>query len=76
VDKELVLKVILKKYFNIDPERVTTESRIEGDLGLDAVEESELQVLLEKEFKITFSPYECDNMVTVADYLFAIERQS
>lgn len=75
MDIELILKVVLKKHFNIEPDRVTPEAKMEEDLGLDNVEESELQVLLEQELRITFSPYECDNMVTIGDYLFAIERQ-
>ena len=75
MDTELVLKVILKKHFNIEPEGVRRETKVEEDLGLDAVEQSELQELLETELRITFSPYECDNMATIGDYLFAIERQ-
>ena len=64
----------LKHHFNIDPEIVTPESRFE-DLGLDAAAEIELQMLLEKQFKIVFTPYEVDHMETVGDCLTAIANK-
>jgi acyl carrier protein len=74
MDNELVLKLILKKHFNVDPAVVTPESRFE-DLGLDGIEEIEMQMLLEKQFRIVFTPYEVDNMDTVQDCLDAITNK-
>jgi acyl carrier protein len=74
MDKELVLKVVLNRHFNVDPASVTPESRFEA-LGLDAAAEIELQMLLEKQFKITFTPYESDHMDTVQDVIDAITNK-
>lgn len=74
MDAELVLKVVLKKHFNVDPERVTPRARFE-DLGLDYPDQIELQMILEKQFKITFTPYESDHMETVQDCLDAISNK-
>lgn len=69
MDNELVLKVIMKKHFGVEPERVTPGTKFEEDLGMDDVEQSELQELVEKEFKIVLTPYEVDHMYTVQDAL-------
>jgi acyl carrier protein len=71
MDKELFLKVLLSRHFGVNVERVTPESRF-ADLGLDTAAELELQSMLEREFKITFSPWETDNMHSVQDVLDAI----
>lgn len=75
MDNELVLKVLLKKHFGIEPERVTPAARLEEDFGMDNVEQSELQELVEKEFKIELTPYEVDNMNTVQDALDFIRNK-
>jgi acyl carrier protein len=75
MDHEHLLKVILNRHFSIEPERVTPETRFEEDLSMDDVEQSELQELVEKEFKIVFTPYEVDNMFTVQDCLDFIRNK-
>lgn len=69
MDNEHMLKVILNRHFGVEPERVTPSTRFEEDLCMDDVEQSELQELVEKEFKIVLTPYEVDNMFTVQDCL-------
>jgi acyl carrier protein len=75
MDKELVLKLILKRHFDIEPERVKPDAKLEEDLGLDEIEQIEFQMLIEKEFKIVFTPYEVDHMSTVQDCLDAINNK-
>jgi len=74
MDKELVLKLVLNRHFNVGPAIVTPESRFE-DLGLDAAAEIELQMLLEKQFFIVFTPYESDHMDTIQDAIDAITNK-
>jgi acyl carrier protein len=48
---------------------------VEEDLGLDELDQIELQMQLEKRLGIVFTPYQSDNMATVEDYVTAIKNK-
>jgi len=58
---------IIKSFEKVDPSKVTEESHLEKDLGLDSLDSVEVVMGIEEEFVFTMTDEAADKISTVAD---------
>lgn len=66
---------ILADQFDIDEDSVTTETRLEDDLGADSLDSIDLVMSIEDEFEIEVPDDVIERMKTVADIVEYIENK-
>jgi acyl carrier protein len=69
---ERVVKVIASSK-DIDPEKVTEQTTLVADLGLDSLDTVELLMSLEEEFGISLEPDE--SIKTIGDLAAAVDQE-
>lgn len=67
------IKELLIKSFDMKPEEVTLEANLGSDLDMDSLEIVELEVALEKEFKIDIRDGELTNKNRLGDVVKMVE---
>ena len=61
------IRDLLAKHFHMEPEEVTLEANLRGDLEMDSTEVVELVVALGKEFDVELADGEVTNRQSVGD---------
>jgi acyl carrier protein len=59
----------------IEPDKITMEADLAGDLGLDSLDTVEMTVGLEDQFGIEIPDAELENVTTVSDAVDLIEQK-
>jgi len=67
------IKGMLMKSFDMKPEELTMEANLKKDLEMDSLEMVELEVALEKEFKIDIKDGEITNKNCVGDVIKVVQ---
>ncbi len=67
---------ILCDQLDIDPEEVTMESTIAGDLGADSLDIVDLVMSIEEDFGVEIPDDQVENVKTVGDMVKYIEANS
>lgn len=68
------IKVYLEELFDIEPEKVTMQSHIVDDLGLDSIDAVDLIVHLQNKIKKRVSPESFKNVRTIGDIVDVIDQ--
>ncbi|MDD2227310.1 MAG: acyl carrier protein [Clostridia bacterium] len=68
------IKKLIAKELNIDPDKITAESKLSEDLAVDSLDALELIMTLEEEFDISIPDNEAQNFKTVGDIITFIEK--
>lgn len=68
------VKKILAEQLMIEEDTITMESDMVSDLGADSLDLVQLLIIMEKEYKITFTDEEIKSIKTVADVVGHIEK--
>lgn len=68
------LKALLAKQLRVDPEKITPEATIKGDLGADSLDVLQILMAMEDEYGVTIPDEELVNFSTVADILAYVEK--
>ena len=71
--RERLLQVIANE-FGVPGEKVHNESHFMYDLGLDSLEIAQLQIAMEKEFKIEVSDTDMNEVTTVGYALLLLKK--
>ena len=61
-----VREIIVEK-FQVAPEKVKADAKLDADLGADSLDLVDLMMMLEDKFKLTISDEEADKIKTVSD---------
>jgi acyl carrier protein len=61
------VRALLAKHFHIEPQEITPEANLRGDLEMDSTEVVELVVALEKELGVKIGDGEITNRQSVSD---------
>ena len=69
------LKEYLVKEFRLNPEAVTMEAELIGDLGINSLELADLILLCEDKFNIVIDDEEIRNFNTVGDVVRYLEKE-
>jgi acyl carrier protein len=69
------LRGLIDEYAGVDPEKITLESHLEDDLGLDSLDRIELMMAAEDEFGIEVSDDQTKALGTVQDAVRLIESK-
>lgn len=67
---------IIKNELGVDEELLTEESNFTRDLGADSLDTVELIMEIEKEFKITITDNEAEDIVTVGDVINCVSTKT
>ena len=68
------IQAMLAEALNLPIEKITPDAKIVDDLGADSLDVVELLSQLEDEFGIIIPDDEVENLVTVADVAFELEK--
>jgi acyl carrier protein len=71
---QIVKDIILYK-LGLDENKLHDEARFQDDLGVDSLDLIELQMEIEKEFGISITDEEAENMTTVGSIIACIQRK-
>ncbi len=69
------LKEYLVKEFRLNPDDVTMEAELIGDLGINSLELADLILLCEDKFNVVIDDEEIRNFTTVGDVVRYLEKQ-
>jgi acyl carrier protein len=69
------LKEYLVKEFRLNPDDVTMEAELVGDLGINSLELADLVLLCEDKFNIVIDDEEIRNFNTVGDVVRYLEKE-
>ena len=69
------LKEYLVKEFRLNPDDVTMEAELIGDLGINSLELADLILLCEDKFNVVIDDEEISNFSTVGDVVRYLEKQ-
>ena len=69
------LKEYLVKEFRLNPDDVTMEAELIGDLGINSLELADLILLCEDKFNIVIDDEEIRNFNTVGDVVRYLEKE-
>lgn len=72
-DLELRIRQVLTERLGIPAERITADSRLVDDLGVDSLDAMELAVTLEQTFQVGIHDKELRRVETVADVVLLVE---
>ena len=64
---------ILKEYVNVDADKITEDTNLRGDLGLNSLQMVNMAVAIEDEFDIEISDRDAYDVETVGDVNRLIE---
>lgn len=64
---------ILKEYVKVDAGKITEDTNLKGDLGLNSLQMVNMAVAIEDEFDIEISDREASDVETVGDVMRLIE---
>lgn len=67
------LKQFMVEEFNVNPEAVTLEAELVGDLGINSLELADLVYLCEEKFNVTIDDEDLHNLNTVGDVVRYLE---
>jgi acyl carrier protein len=70
------VKRVIQEQLDVDPAKITTESRFIDDLGADSLAIVELVLKLEETFQITIPDSESEKIRTVRDAISYIEQHA
>ncbi|MBQ3928623.1 MAG: acyl carrier protein [Clostridia bacterium] len=68
------VKAILAEQFDVEEEKITTETSIINDLGADSLDVVDLLMSIEDEFEVEVPDEEIENIKTVEDLVKYIEN--
>lgn len=68
------LKEIISRYINVNPDTITIESDLRGDLGMTSLELVDMAVAIEDEYGIQLDDLAMVNTKTVADILALLQK--
>ena len=69
------LKEYLVKEFRLNPDDVTMDSELIGDLGINSLELADLILLCEDKFNVVIDDEEIRNFSTVGDVVRYLEKE-
>lgn len=72
---EKEIKKIINETFFIEMEKITTESSLKDDLGIDSLDATSLVLDLEKKYNISISNEELAGLVYVKDVIILLEEK-
>jgi acyl carrier protein len=67
------LKNFIVEEFNVNPDDVTLEAELVGDLGINSLELADLVYLCEEKFNVSIDDEELHNFITVGDVVRYLE---
>ena len=67
------LKKFIVEEFNVNPDDVTPEAELVGDLGINSLELADLVYLCEEKFDVSIDDDDLHNFVTVGDVVKYLE---
>lgn len=70
------IKKLLAEQLNIDPAKITENSRVIEDLGADSLDVVEMLMVLEDEFNVTVSDEESLTLKTVGDIAKLVDAKT
>ncbi len=68
------LKEIISRYINVNPDSITPEADLRGDLGMTSLELVDMAVAIEDEYNIQLDDLAMVNTKTVADILALLQK--
>ncbi len=68
------LKDVICRYVDVDPDKITPDTNIRSDLGLNSLELINIAVAIEDEFDLEIPDREVGNIETLADAVKIIEK--
>ena len=69
------IRDLLAKHFHMEPEEITLEANLRGDLEMDSTEVVELVVALGKEFDVELADGEITNRQSVGDVVQTVRSK-
>jgi len=70
------IKKIIAEKFGLNEDEIKDDANFQDDLGVDSLDIIELQMAIEKEFKIKIEDEETEKMITVHAVIELIEKKS
>lgn len=70
------IKNILVSELDVDPDAITPDSQLSGDLGINSLELADLVLLCEDKFGVAISDDDIRSFVTVNDVITYLEKNS
>lgn len=70
------LKALLVEELQIDPDDITLESSLSGDLGINSIELADLVMTCEEKFDVEFSDEDISNFATIGDVVKYLEENA
>lgn len=68
------LREVICRFVDIDPEKLTEETNIRSELGLNSLELINIAVAIEDEFDVEIPDREVGNIETLGDAIKVIEK--
>ncbi|MBR5438575.1 MAG: acyl carrier protein [Clostridia bacterium] len=68
------IREVICRYVSIDPEKLTEETNIRSELGLNSLELINIAVAIEDEFDVEIPDREVGNLETLGDAIRIIEK--
>ncbi len=68
------IREVICRYVKIDPEKLTEETNIRSELGLNSLELINIAVAIEDEFGVEIPDREVSNLETLGDAIKIIEK--
>lgn len=70
------IRIILSEQFEVDPESITPQTRLDEDLAADSLDVVDLVMAIEDEFEVAIPDEEVENLRTVGAVVEYIESHS
>jgi acyl carrier protein len=67
---------ILVETFSLEPDEVTSDARLEADLGINSLELAELALRCDEEFGVEIDDEDIHRLITVGDVANYIEEKT
>ena len=64
---------IVSEQLGIDPEEITCDSPFATDLGADSLDQANLMIEFEKEFRVRFPPGQAEKVQSIGEVIALIE---
>lgn len=68
------LRAVICRFVDLDPETLTEETNIRGELGLNSLELINIAVAIEDEFDVEIPDREVANIETLGDIITVLEK--
>ena len=76
VEIESQVREIIDEKFQVAPEKVTVEAKLDADLGADSLDLVDLMMILEDKFSLEISDDQAEKIKTVGDVIAYILAQN